>query len=62
MSISKQITLKCDVCFGDSDEAHWTAAEARRVAREEGWRRRTIGGRLLDVCPECAGSVSDDTP
>jgi len=62
MSISKQVTLKCDVCLGESDDSHWTAAEARRVAREEGWRRRTIGGRLLDVCSECAESVSNDTP
>lgn len=62
MSISKQITLRCDVCLAESDEAHWTAEEARRVAREDGWRRRTIGGRLLDVCTECAEPVSDDTP
>jgi hypothetical protein len=52
MSIVKIITVKCDEC-GEETNGDWTVSEARESARDDGWRRRRIDGRWLDICPTC---------
>lgn len=53
MSIVKRLTIVCEVCPASDYSAFRayaeTAAEARRQARLEGWRRDKLG---RDVCPK----------
>lgn len=56
VSITVSTDIVCDVCH---DWIHGTsgprsnAKEARRVAKRKGWRRTTIDGTKVDVCPKC---------
>lgn len=49
MSVSRMVTVVCDVCSMGADASGWTVAEARAVARELGFR--TVKGH--DVCADC---------
>jgi hypothetical protein len=52
MSISKIIIVKCDQCHEETS-GDISVAEARETARDDGWRRRRIDGRWLDICYAC---------
>ncbi len=50
MTMQRMFAVKCDVpqCYEVYDGAEWYASEARRVAKEDGWKRRN--GK--DICPK----------
>lgn len=57
MSVFRDIDICCDGCDKRADCSSHTVAEARRLAREWGWRYRK--GR--DLCYTCAtGEVEED--
>lgn len=47
--IIKQITVKCDICLNELEEAQWSISETRRNAKEQGW----AFSRNKDICPDC---------
>jgi len=50
MAIETYKSISCDVCGNDLPSSYSiTAAEARREAKNEGWRRK-YG---FDLCPNC---------
>lgn len=50
MSVSRMVSLHCDICFQWIEDTSWrSAAEARRSARPE-WHRVGPG---YDICPDC---------
>lgn len=57
MSIATYKTVVCDGCRVESD-AGPTPAEARRIAKHQGWDRRkdtfAVPAVFRDVCPSCA--------
>lgn len=53
MSVVREITVICDICHRHCDSCGWTNADARESARDDGWRRRKIDGRWLDICYAC---------
>lgn len=62
MSIARYITLDCDG-IGCNNSYHTpgqpAAEELRRLAYEQGWRRRRGAELRLDLCPDCAcGAVA----
>lgn len=54
MSVCHLLTVQCDFpdCFESADASGWTEAEARELAKEEGWKRRQFKGRKFDLCLE----------
>ena len=53
IQVTKVYELVCDACFVavDADGAH--PGLQRQFARDDGWRRRRVPGRMLDFCPDC---------
>jgi len=56
--IVRTIDLFCDIC------GNWIAAEKirqdralRRKAKESGWQKKIVDGRVKDLCPGCAEKV-----
>jgi hypothetical protein len=52
--------LMCDFCREGMRPGSYTpemvpVKRVRQLAREEGWKRVLQCGRLLDMCPDCAG-------
>jgi len=58
MSVSREITVVCDICRSNCDSTGWTNADARQQAHDDGWRRRKIDGEWLDVCPDCLNRIT----
>lgn len=57
MSVHRDIDIKCDECGAFAGCSSHTVAEARRSARECGWRYRWS----RDLCYTCAtGEVEED--
>lgn len=58
MSIVVTTDVFCDECgnwiFGDTGHKA-DARKARASAKSEGWVRIRVDGRLVDLCPTCAG-------
>lgn len=66
MSVTIEHTVWCDGCsewvtYGGSKSSKKAAL---REVRKDGWTRRKIGDRVLDLCPSCASKdlPSDDAP
>jgi len=53
VSVSREITVICDICRSFCDSVGWTNEQARDLAHGEGWRRRKIDGKWLDICDAC---------
>lgn len=52
MSVSTYVDVWCDVCGNwDTEATSKSGREARRLARQHGWKVSLPGG--LDVCPVC---------
>ena len=57
MSVFRDIDICCDECDKRADCDSHTVAEARRSARDRGWRYR----KSRDLCYTCAtGEVEED--
>jgi hypothetical protein len=64
MTVTAIYSVFCDVdgpaCVGWTGE-HQHQPEvrntARRDARREGWVRKRVGSRIIDICPYCLQSV-----
>jgi hypothetical protein len=52
VSVCAQINITCDYCGEESDTWH-TVSMARWAARRDGWRKRKIDGKWLDICDAC---------
>jgi hypothetical protein len=57
VSIDRWYCVGCDEC-GISYEVTESAREARKIARDAGWRVALPGGR--DLCPACSGKRVGD--
>jgi hypothetical protein len=53
MSLCRQIQVICDICGSFCESTASNNADARWYARDDGWRRRKIDGRWLDICFTC---------
>lgn len=53
MSVCIQVNLICDFCNGQHDNSEWSIGLARVAARQDGWRKRKIDGKWLDICDQC---------
>lgn len=53
MSVCAEISIVCDLCGSQNDSADISVGCARVRAREDGWRRRKIDGKWLDICDRC---------
>jgi hypothetical protein len=60
VSIVTYRTVRCDTCGIESD-AGSTPAEARRIAKHQGWARRKDSfaepSVFVDLCPNCAAGA-----
>lgn len=57
MSVHRDIDICCDECGDFAECSSYTVAQARRLARESGWRYR----KGNDLCYTCAtGEVQED--
>jgi len=59
MSTHRLVFVTCDEC-GDSagmDDMQPTAAAARRSVQDFGWARRTVNGKLVDLCGDCLDAL-----
>lgn len=59
MIIKKLACDKCNRTAHWTSAPHFTAAEIRQSAQEEGWRycAQMCGRKKADLCPECAVKV-----
>ncbi len=64
MSITITTDVFCDTC---GQWTHGIAIDrperryARRIAKDRGWKRKKVHGRMRDVCPACNESDTPDT-
>lgn len=55
MSLTKTVEVFCDRCpVWVHGSTNGSAMEARIRAKRAGWVRRNVGGKMLDLCPDCA--------
>ena len=60
MAIMRTLDLQCDVCSQwEHGGGHRTARKVRRDLYIDGWRRRRIDGKLLDLCPDCVMKLEE---
>lgn len=54
MSIQRDVWVTCDDCHNSEfAEGNATDAEARKIVREQGWKRVRRITDMLDLCPAC---------
>ena len=62
MSITISTDVFCDIC---GNWFHGTTSHkseircARWLAKDAGWCRRLIGGKMSDICPDCIEKHAD---
>lgn len=60
--ISTACYVQCDHC-GDPAEVSTVGAEiARAYAKQQGYVRLRVDGKLRDLCPRCRPTVQDPKP
>lgn len=52
--ITTEITIWCDTCDQWHDGIGRNKREAKKNAKESGWRRVKIDRKMKDLCPDCA--------
>lgn len=62
MSVHLQFDVFCDAC-GDwehgGNERNRSRARLYVQGTYPGWVRRSVGGRMVDLCPGCAASLPE---
>lgn len=54
MSITTSKDVFCDVCsVWIHGGVEITDKTARKVAKAQGWKRRKVNGKSIDICPTC---------
>ena len=48
----RDVTLSCDECLTEGYDTT-SAFESRRNAKKDGWLRKRIKGKYVDICPNC---------
>ncbi len=52
MGLFTDIALYCDICGKEGCDAN-SIRETRRIAKQDGWKRKKVMGEMLDICPAC---------
>ena len=51
--ISRAWYVRCDLCGNPADISTESAKHARRIARGEGFQRKRVAGKMLELCRSC---------
>ncbi len=58
--ISHAWYVTCDLCGDPSQISTESARVARKLAKQEGYGRRRVAGKMLDLCGICLPKPTDE--